>query len=169
VAIVLAGTRLPTVTQTLPTRCLILACGNTLRGDDGVGLWLANWSQNRFCADPAVRTVSRQQWAPELAEDIARSSSVLFIDCSITAPPGAIQLVPVAPAASCPSPTTHHLGAPQLLAIAHELYGQLPHAAFLLTIGAGATALGEEFSEPVKAAFPQACKLIEDVVQQVIL
>jgi hydrogenase maturation protease len=150
------------------TRCLILACGNSLRGDDGVGLWLANWSENRFRADPAVRIVSRQQWTPELAEDIARSQSVLFVDCSVTAPPGTIQLVPIAPAAGCPTITTHHLGAPQLLALAHELYASLPRAAFLLTIGAGATTLGEEFSEPVKAALPPTCKLIEDVALKVI-
>jgi Ni,Fe-hydrogenase maturation factor len=29
-------------------RCLILACGNTLRGDDGVGPWLAEWAEKRF-------------------------------------------------------------------------------------------------------------------------
>lgn len=151
------------------TRCLILACGNTLRGDDGVGLWLANWSDKQFRADSSVRTISRQQWAPELAEDIARSHSVLFVDCSMTAPPGSIQLVPVAPAAGGSALATHHLGAPQLLALANELYGSLPSAAFLLVIGSGATGLGEEFSDPVMAALPEACKVIEDVVQQAIL
>jgi hydrogenase maturation protease len=150
-------------------RCLILSCGNSLRGDDGLGLWLANWSENRFRADSAVRVISRQQWTPELAEDIARAPSVLFVDCSVAAPPGSIQLVPVAPGADDSALATHHLGAPQLLALAIELYGALPRAAFLLTIGAGATTLGEEFSEPVRAALPEACKLIEDVVQKAIL
>ena len=31
-----------------PARCLILACGNTLRSDDGVGPWLAEWAEETF-------------------------------------------------------------------------------------------------------------------------
>jgi len=51
-------------------RCLILACGNTLRGDDGTGPWLAEWAEKRFAAEAGVRVVIRQQWAPELAEEL---------------------------------------------------------------------------------------------------
>jgi Ni,Fe-hydrogenase maturation factor len=29
-------------------RVLILACGNTLRSDDGVGPWLAEWAEQHF-------------------------------------------------------------------------------------------------------------------------
>ena len=99
--------------------------------------------------------VSRHQWTPELAEDIARAQSVLFVDSSVAAPPGSIQLVPVAPAAGQPALATHHLGAPELLALANELYAALPRAALLLTVGAATTTLGEEFSQPVKTPFPQ--------------
>ena len=59
-------------------RCLILACGNTLRSDDGVGPWLAEWAEERFLSETGVSVLIRQQWTPELAEDIARSESVLF-------------------------------------------------------------------------------------------
>jgi hydrogenase maturation protease len=62
-------------------RCLILACGNTLRGDDGVGLWLAEWAEQRFSDQPGVRIIADHQWTPELAEDVARAQSLLFIDC----------------------------------------------------------------------------------------
>ena len=63
-----------------PIQVLILACGNTLRSDDGVGPWLANWAEERFGAHPAIRVVSRQQWTPDLAQDVAQAESVLFID-----------------------------------------------------------------------------------------
>ena len=49
-------------------RCLILACGNTLRGDDGVGPWLAEWAENQFRTESQICVIARQQWTPELAE-----------------------------------------------------------------------------------------------------
>src|ERR1039458_10123617 len=58
--------------------CLVLACGNTLRSDDGVGLRLAEWAAHRFRDDSNVRVLARQQWTPDLAEEIAASESVLF-------------------------------------------------------------------------------------------
>ena len=146
------------------TRCLILACGNTLRGDDGAGPWLAAWAEERFRAEAGVRVLARQQWTPELAEDVARSESVLFIDCSIDSDPGSVRLTPVEPTSSGQGLATHHLGAPELLALSQELYGSLPREALLLTIGAGSTKLSEEFSEPVRVALPEVCRLLEDTV-----
>ena len=83
-------------------RCLILACGNTLRGDDGAGPWLAAWSEERFREETGLRVVVRQQWAPELAEEIARAGSVLFIDCSVESDPGSVRIVAIRPTRSPP-------------------------------------------------------------------
>ena len=149
-------------------RCLVLACGNTLRGDDGAGPWLAHWAEQQFPADPALCIVSRHQWTPDLAQDIARAQSVLFVDSSVAVPPGSVQLVPVAPAAGQSALATHHLGAPELLALANELYAALPRAAFMLTVGAATTALGEEFSQPVKSALPAACALLEATIRDLL-
>lgn len=145
-------------------RCLILACGNTLRGDDGVGLWLAAWAERRFSGQDDVRVIARQQWTPELAEDVARAESVLFIDCSVDSAPGSVYLTPVKPVASTQGLATHHQGAVELLAQARDLYDSLPRNALLLTIGAGSTELGEVFSPAVTAALPDACRLIEETV-----
>jgi len=142
-------------------RCLILACGNTLRSDDGLGPWFADWIEDHFPAHPSLRIVSRQQWTPELAEEIAHAQSVLFIDCSVDAAPGSIQLLPVPPASGPPAVATHHSGAAELLALARDLYNAIPHTALQLTLGAGSTQLGETFSPAVQAALPQACQLIE--------
>ena len=149
-------------------RGLILACGNTLRGDDGVGPWLADWAEQHFSAQPEIRVISRQQWTPDLAEDIAHSSSVLFIDCSIESAPGAINLRPVKPTIAQRGLATHHQGAPELLALARDLYDSFPSNAQFMTIGAGSTELGEEFSEPVLNALPQACALLEETVTRLL-
>ncbi len=145
-------------------RCLILACGNTLRGDDGVGLWLAEWAEQRFSDQPGVRIIADHQWTPELAEDVARAQSLLFIDCSLDSEPGSLHLTPVEPVSGSPEHNTHHLGAAELLALGRELYSSLPRESLQLTIGAGSVEFGEKFSDAVTAALPKACKLIEETV-----
>ena len=151
-----------------PARCLIFACGNTLRGDDGVGPWLAHWAEERFTAEPTIRVISRQQWTPELAEEVTAAESVIFIDCSVESAPGAISVIPVRPASVGPGLATHHIGAPELLALGQELYGSLPHQALLLTVGAGSTELREGFSAAVTAALPEAYDLLETTVTQLL-
>lgn len=147
-----------------PARCLILACGNTLRGDDGLGPWLAGWAEEQFQSRPEVRIVSRQQWTPELAQDVAHAKAVLFVDCSVDSAPGFVQLISVGPASSAEGLATHHVDAAELLALARELYDAAPQNAFTLTVGAGSTELGEEFSPAVTAALPQACRLLRTTV-----
>lgn len=150
--------------STTQARCLILACGNSVRGDDGVGPWLARWAEKRFAAEAGVRVISEQQWTPDLAEEAVRAQAVLFIDCSLASPPGSVAVEPVELAAIKPGLTTHHLNAAELLAVGREFYSSLPSHAFMLTVGAGAIDLSEEFSEPVKNALPAACQLIEETV-----
>ena len=112
-----------------PIRCLILACGNTLRSDDGVGPHLAAWAEDHYREDPSVRVISRHQWTPDLAEDLAHAECALFLDCSIDAPPGSVQIRSVDPTPPVSALATHHLGAPALLALALELYGSAPRSA----------------------------------------
>lgn len=152
----------------LKTRCLILACGNTLRSDDGIGPWLAAWAETKFRDAPSIRALARQQWTPELAEDLAHSESVLFIDCSIESAPGTLRVIEVHPSTRAEGLATHHIGAPELLALTRDLYNFIPRQALLLTIGAGSTELGETFSDPVLDAIPQACNLLERTILQLI-
>jgi hydrogenase maturation protease len=148
--------------------CLILACGNTLRGDDGVGPWLADWAAERFAAEPPVRVISRHQWTPDLAEDIASAESVVFVDCAVRVPPGAVRVVRVVPARADGGLATHHAGAAELLALSEELYASLPRNALLLTVGAGSTEMGEGFSKSVNDALPEACKTLESAVLRLL-
>jgi hydrogenase maturation protease len=147
-----------------PIGCLILACGNTLRSDDGVGPWLATWVEERFEAVPAVRVLSRQQWTPDLAEDVAQAESVVFIDSSVESAPGEMRFEPVEPAVAGPGLASHHIGAAELLALSQELYDSMPREALLLTVGAGSTELGETFSKSVNDALPEACNALESAI-----
>jgi len=151
-----------------PTRCLLLACGNTLRGDDGVGPWLAEWAEERFATFEVLRVISRHQWTLELVEEVARAASVLFLDCSIDTAPGEVSLASVATLPSSQGLSTHHLAAGELLALARDYYGSQPGEALLLTVGAGSTELGESLSEAVQAALPEACRVLEEVLLRFI-
>jgi hydrogenase maturation protease len=151
-----------------PARCLILACGNTLRGDDGIGPFLAAWAEQRFESEAEVQVVARQQWTPELAEEVSRAESVLFIDCSIELAAGAIAVAPVIPAAAEQGLATHHLGAAELLALAKEFYDSLPRIALQLTIGAGSLELSEELSPAVTVSLPEARRLLEETVVRLL-
>ncbi|MGB7264319.1 MAG: hydrogenase maturation protease [Terracidiphilus sp.] len=149
--------------------CLVLACGNTLRSDDGVGPFLASWAAKRFSENARVRVVARQQWTPDLAQEIADANSVLFVDSSIDSVPGRVRLVPVASNrgngdAAARHPGTHHMAAHELLGLTRSLYGFIAAHAMLLTVGAGSTELGEAFSDRVEAALPRAQGVLEKAV-----
>ncbi len=147
-----------------PANCLVLACGNTLRSDDGVGPKLAEWAAQRFRDDSHVRVLARQQWTPDLAEEIAGADSVLFVDSCIDSAPGRVNLSPVPLHFNGSEPSSHLVDPPELLGLSHSLYGSILANAMLLTVGAGSTELGESLSAPVEAALPRAQGVLEKTV-----
>jgi hydrogenase maturation protease len=112
--------------------------------------------------------ISRQQWTLELAEEVAAVESVLFLDCSTASSPGSVTIVEVQPTATMQGIDTHHQGAPELLALARDLYNSMPRTAQLLTVGAGSIELGETFSQPVLDALPLACAKVEETITRLL-
>ena len=147
---------------------IILACGNPLRGDDGVALHIAHCLREGLC-DPETEVQCAQQWTPELAENISRAELAIFVDASATVLPGQIQLCPVFSAKDGPGVTTHSLSPARLLALARELYQSGPERAFLLTIGAESFEHGHQFSRPVRRAIPAALTQIKTLLSGVTL
>ena len=150
------------------TRCLILACGNTLRGDDGVGPWLAQWASQHFRSDPRVQVICRQQWAPELAEDIAGAEAVIFVDSAVALDEREITAIQPVVAAERSFALTHSFDAGTLLALAHECYGARPRDAVLLAVRAYRMELCKDISAEAQASLPAACALLEKTVAEVL-
>lgn len=140
---------------------LLLACGNTLRRDDGVGLRIAEAAEHTFPAS-RLRVVAAQQFTPEMAADLAATDLVIFVDASAADEPGAIRVVPVTALAA--SAETHRLDPATLLAMAQSLCGHAPARAFVLTVGAGHFGYGEEISGPLRQAVPRALRLLTNLV-----
>jgi hydrogenase maturation protease len=147
-------------------RCLILACGNTLREDDGIGPALADWAQHRWRDNEQVRVLCDHQWTPDMAEEIAAAETTIFVDCSLDQAPGQIMLRELSPTSLNPGLVTHHLGAAELLSVAQDLYGKRPRRACFLTMGAGTIELGEGLSPSVRGSLPDAEGLLELTVNQ---
>jgi hydrogenase maturation protease len=140
---------------------LLLACGNSLRQDDAIGLRIAEAAEHLMPATQ-LRIVAAQQFTPEMAADLAETELVIFVDANVSDEPGAIRFEPVA--ACIGPPDTHHLDPPALLALAASLCGHAPARAFALTVGASHCGYGEEISGPLLQAVPRAVRLVTSLV-----
>lgn len=140
---------------------LLLACGNSLRQDDGVGLRIAEAAEQLFPAS-RLRIVAAPQFTPEMAAELATTDLALFVDASAADDPGSIRIEPVLP---CAEPAeTHRLDPPALLAMARDLCGHAPARAFALTVGAATFGYGENLSGPLRQAVPRAMRLLHQIV-----
>ena len=136
---------------------LLLACGNTLRQDDGVGLRIALAAEKSFPSSQ-LRVIAAQQLTPEMAADLANTDLAIFVDACVDDEPGSIRVSAVAPGAE--PLQTHRLDPPALLALAQALWGPAPAQSFILTIGAGHLGYGEDLSAPLRQAIPRALRLL---------
>ena len=143
-----------------PIRRLILACGNTLRGDDGIG-WQIATALEQDASITDAQFVVTQQLLPEHSELISRADIFVFIDCSAQSPPGQVQCSPITPAERLPRILTHHLDPASLLRLALDLYGKIPSRATAVTVGGDFFELSEELSTRVAAAIPTAMLAVQ--------
>lgn len=149
-------------------RALLLACGNSLRGDDAVALHVARELRSGLC-EPETEIHSSTQWTPELAESISAADVVIFVDASAVLPPGAVQTRNVTPIPDAPGSLSHQSSPAGLLALAKRLYEVIPSRAFLITIGAQSFELSETLSEPVQLAIPEVIQRIKAILSDISL
>jgi len=155
---------------------VLLACGNALRQDDGVGLLIAEAVEQLFPAS-RLRIVAAQQWTPELAEDLAQAPLAIFVDASAADEAGFIRVRGLCSPesagagqsrsfrrAEAPVAETHRLEPAGLLALAEQVCGHAPERAFVVTVGAGSLHYGESVSASVRQAVPRAVRLVTNLV-----
>lgn len=156
-------------TKTMPAnhatiRRLILACGNTLRGDDGVGWRIAEQLESDpIHTDDQIILV--QQFLPEHAELLSQADVVVFVDCSALSAPGQVCTIPIVPAEHLPRILTHHLNPASLLLIALGLYGKIPSRASAVTIGGSSFELSEDLTPAVRDAIPAAVRAVIEALR----
>ena len=133
---------------------LVIAFGNPLRQDDGVGLAVARALEAR--RDLRVRTV--HQLMPELAEALRDESCVVFVDAERGGPPGRVRRARVTASAEAWT-GTHGLDPARLLGLCRSLYGRAPQAS-VVSIAGEHFGFGDEVSEPIRRAVPAAVRSV---------
>jgi hydrogenase maturation protease len=144
-------------------KTLILGYGNTLRKDDGLGVYAA-LALASLDLPGDVEICTYQQLSPELSSILAKVDYVIFIDAALTVSgqePGTINTRALHPRTSQPSSITHHFDPETLLAMAGALYGHVPQA-MLFSVTAASFDLGEELSPEVSTALPILVESIKE-------
>jgi hydrogenase maturation protease len=144
-------------------RTLIIGYGNLLLGDDAVGCRAAYELERLYRDDPDVEVIASPQLLPEMAEDVAHSSFVLFLDAAIGEPPGTLRRMPVAPQPG-PSGFTHQLTPSALLSAAEQLYGDVPEA-MSVTLAGWSFDLSNRLSPGAERCFSKMIRLAQDAVE----
>lgn len=143
---------------------LIIACGNSLRSDDGAGLIFAERLEYACRAlDVMVERISVHQLLPELAADIAAETvrAVVFVDTRLAEPGDLPALDPLSPQAASPS-IGHHLTPPVLLLYAQALYHRCPPA-WQITVPGVNFDHGESLSETAQNALTYVSLLAQQI------
>jgi len=146
-----------------PDDVLVIGYGSDLRGDDAVGRRAAEAVAGRGL--PGVRVLSLPQLAPEIAADLTRCRSVIFVDAS--AVDAAVEVHRLEPA-SPDLRLTHHITPPSLLALAAALESA-PADAVVVTIPASDFRLGTTLSATATAALSEAVERIVDLCHDLVV
>ena len=147
-------------------KSIVLACGNALRGDDGIGLFLAHQLYGAI-GDAELEIVCSHQWLPEQAEDLSRAEVAVFVDASVAALAGEVRVQTLrGDRGRVDGVTTHAVTPERLMSLAREIFGACPDRAYLVTIGGSMFDHGTEFSAPVRTAIPAALKQIRELLSE---
>jgi hydrogenase maturation protease len=136
---------------------LVIAYGNPLRQDDGVGWAIAETLTHHH---PAVELETVHQLVPEQAERLSRASFAVFVDARRGGAAGEVQRTVVRPAADAWT-SGHLLGPEQLLGLCQRYYGRAPEAV-LVSVSGARFGFGADLSPEVVRSIPRAVRCILD-------
>ncbi len=140
---------------------IVIGYGNTLRSDDGIGQRVANALSHLS----NVKSLAVHQLTPELAEALANTNLVIFVDACLTSENNDVQLKKLAPASECVF-AGHTGDPPSLLALTKALYGDCPQA-WWVTIKGVNFELGESLSSVAEQRVEIAVKKINHLIKTV--
>jgi hydrogenase maturation protease len=147
-------------------RVLIIAYGNPLRCDDGLAWCAADALEGKFSASE-VEILRVHQLAPELAENLTRCDTVIFVDAASAdggrGNPGDVRCLEVG-LSEGPPRFSHQLSPGAVVALARQLFGASP-CGFTVTLSGQCFDHGESLSPVVVAAIPALVARIEVLVE----
>ncbi len=142
---------------------LVIAYGNPLRCDDGVAWQAAEEIRRKLPA--LTQIICVHQLTPELAEEVSRADTVIFLDASRSGKPGKVECRTVI-AEDSRLDFSHHLAPAQVLGLCGQLYDAGPRG-FLISIGGQCFDHGEELSPAAINALPETVAAVNELVRRV--
>jgi hydrogenase maturation protease len=144
-------------------KCLVIGYGNTLRGDDGLGPYIAEGLQSvvgLYGVD--VRIMVFPQLDLVLASHMDKAEMVIFVDARVDDIEELVKIERIEPAAGSIDPlTSHTMNIPALLRIAFDWYGAAPKCYAVMPKGYDFS-IGETISDRgLLAATHARSKIIE--------
>lgn len=141
-------------------KALVVGYGNALRGDDGVGPWVAETFA--ALAPPDVRVLSLHQLTPELAEALSEAEIAIFVDAHLAEPGAGVAVNRLQPATTA-EPLGHQFDPARLLALSQALYAAAPQA-YLVMIPAASFEMAESLSPLAQTGANAALDLIRHIL-----
>ncbi len=146
------------------SKTLVIGYGNTLRSDDGIGVWIADRIDALHLPNVDVRTC--HQLHLELVPDFIEYERVILIDAGVSGEPIAVRTCNPSPA--LPSSTDHNVSPEVLQQLALELY-DVPIEIHLYTVRGECFDFGSTFSPAVKDRANYALAMIISRIQSPIM
>ncbi|HKF48993.1 MAG TPA: hydrogenase maturation protease [Terracidiphilus sp.] len=144
------------------TPCVaIIAYGNPLRSDDGIG-WHAAEILRKELDSVQVEVVCVHQLTPDIAANLADADGVIFLDAAQTGEPGEIRCARVE-ANESGQQFSHSLSPGQVLALADHLYGKQPDA-FMVSVAGESFDHGDALSETLQSALPALVRTVVGLI-----
>jgi hydrogenase maturation protease len=138
---------------------LVVGYGNSLRSDDGVGIFIANRIAEANLGDVDIRTT--QQLGPELVVDLARYDKIIFIDAASNG--DKISVRRLSSEDNCSTASSHHMKPELLLELAQKIY-QTRADAYVCTVRGECFEIGEQISDSVIKAAEEAFRELRTLI-----
>jgi hydrogenase maturation protease len=135
---------------------LLIGVGNTLRGDDAVGIRVAEQARSRF---PQLDVLCTHGLSPELAETVAQYNLVLIVDASLAAE--SLRVSEVIPASSGAKIQAHTMTPAGLLGLASALYDHAPAKSVLIEVPVVCCEFSESLSPSVAGQVGACLDVVE--------
>jgi hydrogenase maturation protease len=141
----------------------VVGFGNTLRGDDGVGAYVARALEEQYELSGEVEVEELAAPGLELVHRITGIDALILVDAvNDGSPPGTVtvyrqdEIVRITPARHT---APHAPSVTESLALA-EMAGGAPTDVLLIGVSGGSYGMGEPMSAAVRAAVPEAIKIL---------
>jgi hydrogenase maturation protease len=129
---------------------LVIVCGSSIRGDDGVGGRVADVLERT--GQGGIEFLRVHQLTPELADDVAKAERTIIVDAGVGK---RVSLRRVAARAG--TALTHHLTAQTLVGLVERLY-KIKSNVYLLAVPGSSFSLSEELSISAERAAQRAAR-----------